>query len=178
MSETSTASAPVAPVPAAPVSAAPAAPVPIKRRLLDSDFAVSSFRYNRWSAILKEDQTIADALSPAFWTNQADKIMGHDKANPRGLLDIIEVRKPDAGAYYELIITEIGLGFVRVAPVRAYEPPAIALADDSPLTTKWNVGKRCHDVVRKSDNTVMKPGFQTKASAAAWIAEHVKAMAA
>lgn len=151
---------------------------PIKRRLLDSEFAVASFRFNRWSAVLREDQTLDDAMSPVFWTNVAPKIMGHDAVNPRGLLDIIEVRKPDTGAYYELIITEIGNGFVKVSPVKAYEPASVALPEDSPLSTKWNVGKRCHDVIRKADNAVMRSGFQTKAGAMAWIADHLKAMAA
>jgi hypothetical protein len=47
---------------------------------------------------------------------------------------------------------------------------------DSALTTKWNIGTKKHDVVRKSDGQVMAKDFQTKDSAVAWIESFAKKM--
>lgn len=153
-------------------------PAPIRGRMLDKNFKLdlSGFVFNRWSALLEEQQTIEDALDAKFWTDQVGKIMGHDKTRGRG--DIIELRKLSTGLYAELIILEIAVGFVRVGLVRASEPEQVAIAEDSPLTTRWNVGARSHEVIRVSDKAVLQGGFQTKASAAAWIADHVAKMAA
>lgn len=147
-------------------------------KLYDRAFGVASFKFNRWSAELNENQTVDEAMEPSFWANQVEKIMGHDKTNPRGVGDVIELRKLDSGFFGELIILEIGTGYCKVDLIKAYEPKAVTLAEDAPFTTKWNVGTKKHDVVRKSDNVVIKPGFQTKLSAAGWITEHLKDMAA
>lgn len=154
------------------------ATTPVKRRLLDKSFAVASFKYNRWSVDLDETQTLEDALEGPFWAGVADRIMGPDKTNIRGIGDIIEIRKRDTALFAEVIVTAIGPGFVRVAPLRAFEPKPAAEAETAPLTTKWNASKKCHDVIRKSDKTVMASTFQTKADAVAWITDHLKAMAA
>jgi len=149
-----------------------------KRRLMDSRFAVASFRYNRWSADLDETQTLEDALEPSFWSSAVDKIMGHDKLNPKGIGDIIEVRKRDTALFAELMVLEVGPGFIKVDLIRKYEPPAVPVIEDAPFTTKWNVGRRAHEVIRKGDHQVMASGFQSKDGAAAWIAKHMTAIAA
>lgn len=149
-----------------------------QQRMLAKNFGVASFKYNEWSAMLTEAQTIDDAMQPQFWDGQAEHVMGHDKANPRGVLDLIHVRKPDAGLYVLLLITEIGKGFIKTVPVQGYAPPEIALPEGSALAARWNVGRGCHEVIRSADKQVMQSGFQTKESAVAWIASHMKAMAA
>lgn len=150
----------------------------VKRRLMDKSFGVASFHYNRWSADLDETQTLDDALLPDFWVGQAEKIMGQDKTNPKGVGDIIEIRKRDTGQFMEVIIRALEKGYVKVEPLRSYEPKAVAEPESSPLTTKWNPGRKYHEVIRKTDKIVMRSGFQTKDEAVAWIADHVKAMAA
>lgn len=146
--------------------------------LNERNFGELSFKFRRWSAELSEDQTIEDALSPEFWKNIATALVGYDKAHPKGRGDIIEVRKPDTGLYAELIVTEVGRGFVRVRPIKAYEPPKVEAAAASPLTTKWNIGNKTHDVIRKSDGQVMATNFQTKESAVKWIDDHLFKMKA
>lgn len=161
-------------VPAPTVAALP------KRQIMRSNFGlqVGGYKHNRWWANLDENQALDDVTEPKFWIHVVDGIMGHDKSNPRGRGDIIEVRKADTGLYAEFLIVEIGTGFVKVIPVRAAEPQAVDVPGNCPLATRWNVGAKTHDVVRRADNAVMRGGFQTKAGAAAWIAEHLKAMAA
>jgi hypothetical protein len=151
-----------------------AKPQPV--RISDRAFGVAEFKFRRWSAELTEEQSIEDALKPEFWANQADKLMGHDPANPKGRGDIIEIRKLDTGLYAELIVRSIGKGFIRCDVIRAQEPDAAVEAEDAPLKTKWNVGKRMHDVVR-DDGQVMAGNFQTKELAVAWINDHLGKMA-
>lgn len=151
---------------------------PIKRRLMDKSFAVASFRYNRWSADLDENQTIEDALEEQFWASIADKIMGQDKNNPKGIGDIIEIRKRDTALFAEVIVVAIGKGFVKVQPLRAYEPKAVSEQEGSPLIARWNPGKKCHEVIRKNDKTMMASNFQTREMAVKWIEDHIAAMAA
>ena len=103
-------------------------------------------------------------------------MMGFDKS--KGLGDIIEVRKPDTGLYAELIVLAIGKGYVKTDVLLKYEPKTVNLDKGSPLATRWNVGRNCHEVVRESDKTVMQGGFQSKADAVAWIAGHLRDMAA
>lgn len=155
-----------------------AVPTPIKRRMLSKSFGVASFKFNRWSAELDETQSLEDALEERFWSDQSAQIMGHDKTNPKGRGDIIEIRKLDTGLFAELLVTAIGAGFVRVSLLRKQEPAAVAIPEGVPFTTKWNVGRRGHEVIRKGDNAVMAGPFQTKDEAAAWIVTHMKAMAA
>lgn len=148
-----------------------------QRRLISKDFGLVQFKHNRWSADLTEQQTIEDAVNPVFWANVADIIMGADKAAPKGRGDIIEVRKLDASLYAELLIIEIGKGYVKTLLVRGAEPPEVVVPEESPLIPKWNVGRRAFDVVRKGDSEVMSQGHQTKHAAVEWINKHRAVMA-
>ena len=147
-----------------------------KRRMIDKNFGVSSFKYNTWSADIEDGQTMDDALAEQFWTGQAEKIMGHDKTS--GVGDLIQIRKRETGEFMEVLVTAIGKGYVRVAPIRLYVPPVVAEPEVSPLTTRYNPGKKCHEVVRKDDRTIMASNFQVKGDAITWIVEHTKLMAA
>lgn len=146
------------------------------QKFLNKDFGVVQFKFNRWSLELAPDQDVESVFDRAAWVNLAPVIMGHDKSRGRG--DIIEIRNLATGLYAEVMVQEIGPGFVKVVPIRAFEPKAVELPESSPLETRWNVGARAHEVIRKADKQVMRGGFQTKESAAAWIAEHLQAMKA
>lgn len=155
-----------------------AIPAPARSpRLLNNAFGVETFKFNRWSAVLSETQTLDDAMRPEFWAEQSTTIMGPNAADPRGVMDVLVVRKPDTGDYWELVIREIGKGFIKVQLKADCKPVAVDVPDAG-FTTKWQVGKRCHEVVRKDTGAVMSTGHQSKAAAVAWINDHLKAMAA
>ena len=154
-----------------------AATIPIARKLLNKNFGVETFKFNRWSAELDETQTLDDAMRPEFFAEQAALLMGHTLNTPKGVGDIIVVRKLDTGDYWELIVREIGKGYIKTQLIAECKPVAVAVPEGA-LTTKWNVGKLQHEVIRKDNKTVMASGFQTKEKAAQWIAEHLRAMAA
>lgn len=146
-----------------------------KQRPLTADFGLAQFKSNRWRCDLREGQKIEDVLDPSFWANQADEIM---RPLHKGRGDIIEVWKLDTCEFAELIVVETGKGFVRTVLLRAESVPDVNVADVSPLTTRWNVGVRAHEVIRRADGVVMQQGFQTKAAAVAWIADHAAKVAA
>jgi hypothetical protein len=141
------------------------------KKFADRNFGLAEYKRNVWHLKLEEAETFDDALNGPSWANLVDKIIGHDKS--RGPGDRIEVWKPDTGAFGEMIISEIGPGYVRANFIRAYEPKAVQIPEDVPFVTRWNVGKRSHDVLRRADNQVMAGGFQSKEKAVEWIADHI-----
>lgn len=150
-------------------------PIALKHRL-KTRIQVAGQLNNRWQAYLTEGQTIEDALEPSFWVDASEVIAGH--TGKLGMQDIIEVRKADTGQYWELMIDEVGKGYLRVRVLLRDTPPIVEIPETAPLATRWNVGARGHEVIRKMDKQVMAGPFPTKAKAAEWIADHLKAMAA
>jgi len=155
---------------AADAQKAEAPKVEAPRRALDRSFGLESFKYNTWAYDLDEPFTFDDVMKPDFWATQAHKLMGHDKQKGRG--DILRVRELRTGAMAEYQILELGVGYVKVNKIREAAAPSAEIPESSPLTTRYNIGKRTHEVIRKADGNVLMPGFQSKAAAAAWIAEH------
>jgi hypothetical protein len=149
-----------------------------KRRMSARNFGISTFKFNRWSAELTEEQSLEDALKPEFWVDLAPQVIGHDPTNLKGRGDIIELRKLDTGLYAELIITEVNKAYLKVRLQHKDQPPVAEVSEASPLATKWNVGKRMHDVIRKADGQVLAAGFQSKEKAIEWIDDHLRKMAA
>lgn len=151
---------------------------PIKKRASMRNFGITTFKFNRWSVELPEEHSLEDVMEPTYWVDIASQVMGHDKAAPKGRGDVIEIRKLDTGLYAELIVTEVGNGFLKVRQLLRDQPAVPEVSEGSPLKTKWNVGKRSHDVVRAADGQVMASGFQTKEKAIEWIEDHLRKMAA
>lgn len=165
-------------------SPAPAAPPPIPqipqapalKSVLGKDFGLAEFKRNTWRVELSPDQTIDDTADPKFFRNQVGLVIGHNKTGGRG--DLIEVWKPDTSELALLVIVEIGVGYIRTTMKDRFAPEEVEIPDGVPFITRWNVGRRAHEVLRKADDAVMASNFQTKASALAWISQHMKAMAA
>jgi hypothetical protein len=140
-------------------------------------FGLSEFKSRIWFYELAEDQKYEHTLDPTFWVHIADGVMGHGGDKGRG--DDIVCWKPDTAHKFRLTIVEIGKGFIKVVPWSEQAKVAdVSVADDCPFKTRWNVGKRCHDVLRSADNAVMAQGFQSKATAVAWINDHLQKVAA
>lgn len=143
---------------------------------------ISGFVTNIWRADLPEDQSFEDCLDPTFWMHVVDKVAGDNKANPRGIGDDLVVFKRDAMEKRRYMISGIGAGFIRLVEVeKAGIAPAPDLKDNSPLKTRWNPGRKGHEVVRTEAGgsvTVMAGPFQTKPEAVEWINDHLQKMAA
>lgn len=149
------------------------------KRARTGNFGPSGFKFTVWSYELQETDTQEDTLDPRFWRDVAAAVMGVDKINPNGRGNEIRCWKPDTSHLFYLVIVEIGPGYIKTKLIRDAGAEAVKpLPENSPLSVKWNPGKKSHDVIRAGDNTVLKAGFQTKQAAAEWIADHLKSMAA
>ena len=131
------------------------------------DFGVAQFKRNEWRLDLTEAHEMSDVENPKLWGDILGKVA-------RG--DTVEAFKADSGEWAKFVTTEAGPGFIKLGRVEGFTPPEVEIPDGN-LSVKWNVGKRAFDV-KRSDGFVMSSGFQTKASAAAWISDHLKKMAA
>lgn len=131
------------------------------------DFGVAQFKRNEWRLDLTEAHSLSDVENSKLWGDILGKIA-------RG--DTVEAFKADTGEWAKFVVAEAGPGFIKVGRVEAFTPAEVEIPDCN-LKVKWNVGKRAFDVIR-SDGFVMSGGFQTKATAAAWIEDHLKKMAA
>lgn len=143
---------------------------------------LSGFVSNIWRVDLPESQSFEQCSDPRFWLHVSDKVAGENKENPRGIGDKINVFKRDTMEMRSYMISGIGAGFIKLIEAERYAGPATEeVAPDSPLTTRWNVGKRGHEVVRQEAGnlvTVLAGPFQAKGAAVDWINNHLKAMAA
>lgn len=119
--------------------------------------------------MLGEAHKMDDVENSRLWGDLLGKIA-------RG--DTVEAFKPDSGEWARFVVCEAGPGFIKIGKTESYTPAVIEIPASGSLDAKWNVGKRSFDVIRKIDNYVMATGFQTKASASAWINDHMKKMAA
>lgn len=145
-------------------------------RPLDKDFGVASYKRNEWRLNLSDEFSFESLQNSSFLANQVDKVRGHNKQGGRG--DIVEVFKESTEEYGRFIITAIGDGYIKMRQIEGVKAPEVSQAEDSPLTTRWNPGKRGHEVIRAEDKIVMAGPFQTKDVAVAWINDHLKKMAA
>lgn len=138
-------------------------------RFKTPDFGVASFKRTEWHLTLTEAHSMDDVQNAALWRDLLGKPV-------RG--DIVEAFKPDSGDWAKFVILESAPGFIKLGRTEGYVPEAVSMPEDTGLETKWNVGKRAFDVIRSADKFPMAGGFQTKASAIAWINDHQKKVAA
>jgi hypothetical protein len=73
-------------------------------------------------------------MDPTFWRHMADLMMGQDRSRGRG--DLIRVFKPDTAEFAELLVVEIGKGFVKTRLIRAVEAEQIDLPESCPFITQ------------------------------------------
>jgi hypothetical protein len=138
-------------------------------KLPEARHQVAAYAHNRWAATLEFGVALEEALKPEFWAHVAKRFKPGD---------IVEVRADDGSFYADLYVRAVGAVFAKVEVLFAKELGAGLAADTDKLDVKWNVGKRCFSVVRKSDNSVVREGFQIKEDAIAWMNDHNKQMAA
>jgi hypothetical protein len=149
-----------------------------RQRILQKDFKLVEFASRRWSAALQEGQVLEDAMAPEFWSNVA-------RGDQRSLMagDVVEVRAHDHSFFAELYVRKVDQGSALVALIRAtdfvdHAAEAKAAKHDGVLAPRWNLGRKCFDVIRPSDKEIISTGHKLKEDAQAWIADHLKALKA
>ena len=145
------------------------------RTLPMRDFKISEYEYARFSARLGVGVTIEDALKPEFWVHVVHLLA---KAPVTGEPDkagaVIEIRTVDHSFYAELYVRAVQDRGLLVSVLREpvyFGPKEVSTAQ---FETRWNVGKRGFDVLRKSDREIVAGGLPTREAAAEWIEKTMK----
>lgn len=117
-----------------------------------------------------ETDTIDDVLAPDYWTHVAQKVRVGDK------LEIF----PEGGAWYveALVVSSsnIHLKLVALTKVQINEPVKKAEKNDEkkPFTVEFKGPQRKWSVIRTSDKSYVKEGFEDKDDAIDWLKANEK----
>lgn len=141
------------------------------RKLPESRFRLAEQVRNFWN-IVPEEGTPFDALKdPAYWSHNARKMRNGD------LIEAV----PDDESYWALLrVKSVGPAGVQVAVI-FFEKPEVtpilaAAAMDFEVAFKGPHHK--WSVIRLSDKENIKPSFQTREEATAWLAMNYKSLTA
>ena len=152
---------------------AQAAPAPIitplppkPPALVASRFKFSEYERNIWIAN-PEPGTPPDAImDPGYWAHVSAQLRPWDK---------IEVRYQDdnGSAYVELLVAEVGRGFVRVETLLTKAFGGSAGID---TTSDYRIAfhpQKHYRIIRTSDGAVIKEDLPSRGSAENWLSVHL-----
>lgn len=141
------------------------------RQLVVPRFALAEHKRAVWQASVPAGVDFEDVKTPEFFAHVAKKIT---------ICDRIEVLTDDGLYFAELLVQDVGSGYVKTAVLRFVElaPPIKVEGEATKFDVKWMGPHKKHVVIRKSDNFMVREGLATKSEAHDWVAGHVKAMAA
>lgn len=148
----------------------PAARIEPPRVIHPRDFKLIEYEYARFSARLPVGVSFQEVLKPEFWVQIVHLLRKNTITNePDRSGAIIEIRTEDHAFYAELYVRAVQEKGLIVGVLK--EPVYFGLDEvrSDRFETRWNVGKRCHEVVRKSDKNVVQTDLPTKEAAKAWI---------
>ncbi len=111
-----------------------------------------------------------DLLKTEYWTHVARQMRP---------FTVVKIVPEDLSYYAELLVTAVGPLSASMQVLR--EPLKITAnqaTGDNEFEIKWVSPTRKFGVVRKSDGSMLKDGFETKERADTWRRDHSKVMAA
>lgn len=123
-----------------------------------------------WEFELPADRTIEEALEPEAWAHVGVKLRPHDT------IRLIPVTSRD---FIQLLVLEAGRGFAKVRLLHHIETEAPADDAEAPsdLTVKWISPGAKFGVIRNSDKTTLKNGFENRQDAQRWADDHLASLA-
>lgn len=113
--------------------------------------------------VLPPGTCLEDLSLPDYWSQAAPKL--HKR-------DLVEVEPVDQSWWALLLCTEVGAEHARMAVLQRVDLPSLQVSvDDLPLGHAVNfLGPRRRWCAMR-DTTILRPGFNTKSEAAAWLRE-------
>ena len=149
------------------------------KALLGKDFQETVYGRGHFTITLPEGAAFEDALQQEYWVNVAHLFKSNPNTNSSDLAgSIIIVDSADrtfCGELYVRAVPDKGL------VVGVYRKPVFfgPKGGANPLfDTRWNIGDRGWDIIRKSDNEIVGPAkkFPIKEDAVDWINATISAM--
>lgn len=142
------------------------------RKLLEKDFQLDEqFVYARACVTLPVGWAFEECLKPEFWVNIAPKFKKDQFTNgPEKTGAVVTIRTADHAFYAELYVRAVRERDLIVSIVKepVYFGPKEVQSDK--YETRWNVGKRSYDIIRKSDKEIVGEA-KTKEGVVDWIAK-------
>lgn len=143
------------------------------KKLAAARFALANGNREVWQARVEPGTTLDEMLEPSFWAHVAGKI------DVRGFGSKIEVIAEDGSFYAELLVTYSTMREIRAVKLHWVDlerTDPLSMPDAPYIAEHKGFGK--WRVLRTSDRTVARDGFNSKEDAQRWIDSHVKALAA
>lgn len=149
------------------------------RKILQRDVKQSEFAFVRMSVVLPLGWTFEDVKKPEFWVNIAHLFQSPPQTNEADRSGaIFEIRTQDHAFYAEVYVRAVHERGLTVGVLREPVYFGPQKFETPQYVTRWNVGARGFDVIRKTDNEIVSHAAQnkTKEMALAWIDDTVAAM--
>jgi hypothetical protein len=129
---------------------------------------------------------LKDILEPGYWANVYKKLVAHKThimANWEDGTRLVELRVIGVGLNYAKVRVMQDYDFAAPAAVAA--PPAEVKVSESPAAAvtglrdrdfevSWKGPAHKHSVIRITDKSYVKDGFDTKAEADEWLVKYIK----
>jgi len=163
------------------VDYAPVVEKPVDRKppfaIKDSSFALSEQKYGVFSATLPVGVTLEEALRTEAWAHVCHMLQKQPYTGEAALTGaIIEVRTEDHAFYarlYVRAVQERGLVVSLIGEPEWFGPKEIK---SKTYETRWNIGHKGYDIIRKSDREIVGDAskFPTREAAQNWIDKMIK----
>lgn len=145
-------------------------PEPLRHGKQPTRLRDAQHSHQRKSHVADIDERFEQMLIPSTWAHVAKEVRVGDQ---------IEVHAADGTWFGELYVRSVGRTEVHVAPIRYVEFKApVNVTDDTPYAVQFRGPHMKWCVIARETKSVIKPDFDTEAEAGAWVAQHLKAIAA
>lgn len=139
--------------------------------IIPSRFKVAEYQRTVYVVNPEIGTTVNDMLRPEYWAHVGHQMKPYDR---------IEVRAEDGSYFAELLVRNAERGWANVTVLSRIELDA--KAEPAPVSIDFKVEHAGPHhkwrVMRLSDTTVVKHGFENKTEANQWLGQYIKTIAA
>lgn len=131
----------------------------------------AEYVYERWRMTVENGTTTEDLKRPAFYAHIAQHL------RPGSIIEVM----PDNRTFFaELLVLDAGPQYAKVHALRHVEIEALKMGGSvfPGYTVEFGGDHVKWRVLREADRKALKDGLPTQTDAFAWLANHLKAMAA
>jgi len=137
--------------------------------LHQSRFALASFKFNTYSVVIPETDTLEDCQKPEYWAHVASKLRAGDE---------IRIVNDQSSLYARLYVLEAGNIWAKVAVIETAELSAAApvSGDGVKIEVKFAGPHHRWRVTRLAggNREILQANFETEDAAKVWAADYVK----
>lgn len=133
-------------------------------------FKAHEYEFNIWVATPEAKQTLDDLSEPSYWAHVASKMRPWD----------VVIARADDGAWFAVLLVlacDRQWAKVHILSEHNLTTADLSQSQNDAYQVKWQGPHAKFAVIRNSDKTVLKNGFQLRDDADLWVREHNKAMA-